>query len=174
MTAPGPLTRSRLAVMSATVLALTTWAGTAGATTEPPDEGACDICAAAAAGPVKIVHLTDLPGESPTAVDDFWNGSSLAAAEINEQCGTEVVQLERVGSPIQPDAFEPKLLEAQEMEPTALIGGPSSSLLALNSVVDEGGIPMIWPVGTAAGLTDGENASEWSWMARAVNDRQGE
>ena len=158
------------------------WAGVAAATTEPPGtepagSGAAaetDICAAADAGPVSIVHLTDIPGESATAVDDFWNGSQLAVAEINELCGSEVVTLERVPAPIQPDAFEPRLLEAQEMGPTAMIGGPSSSLLALNPVVDEGGIPMIWPVGTAAGLSENENFSEWAWMARAVNDSQGE
>ena len=162
------------------------WAGAAAATTEPPgtepsgsaaeptDSATTDLCAAADAGPVSIVHLTDITGESPTAVDDFWNGSLLAVAEINELCGSDVVTIERVSAPIQADAFEPKLLEAQEMEPTAMIGGPSSSLLALNAVVDEGGIPMIWPVGTAAGLSEGENFSEWAWMARAVNDSQGQ
>jgi branched-chain amino acid transport system substrate-binding protein len=181
------MTTRRLPTNRAVLTLLTTvglsagWAGAAAATTEPPgtepadsESAGTDICAAADAGPISIVHLTDIPGESPTAVDDFWNGSQLAVAEINELCGSEVVTIERVPAPIQADAFEPRLLEAQEMEPTAMIGGPSSSLLALNPVVDEGGIPMIWPVGTAAGLSDNENFSEWAWMARAVNDSQGE
>lgn len=175
-----PNSRVTLALLTAVGLSAG-WAGVAGATTEPPasepagsESSDTGLCAAADAGPVSIVHLTDIPGESPSAVEDFWNGSQLAAAEINELCGSDVVTLERVPGPIQPDAFEPRLLEAQEMEPTAMIGGPSSSLLALNPVVDEGGIPMIWPVGTAAGLSDNENFSEWSWMGRAVNDSQGE
>jgi ABC-type branched-subunit amino acid transport system substrate-binding protein len=131
------------------------------------------ICAAGEAGVVEIVHLTEISGESPTAIDEFWNGSSMAAAEINELCGAEIVSLERIPADFTVDGLEPKLLEAQEAEPTAIIGQGSSSQIALNSVVDEAEIPMLWPVGTAAGMSDGESASEWAWMVRPVNDAEG-
>lgn len=132
------------------------------------DMGAlCDV------GNVVIVHLTDIVGESDTAIDDFWNGSSLAAAEVNEACGSEVVTLERIPTDFSVEGMEPKLLEAQEMSPTAIIGQGSSSQITLNGVVDEGGIPMLWPVGTGTGLVDAENGSDWAWMVRVVNDTQG-
>ncbi len=143
---------------------------------EDGDDGSTggDICAAADAGPITIVHLTDISGEGETAIDDFWNGSSLAADTINEACGSEVVTLERIPTDFTAEGMEPTLLEAQEMEPTAIIGQGSSSQITLNNIVDEGGIPLLWPVGTANGLIDGENGSEWAWMVRPVNDVQGE
>lgn len=143
------------------------------------DDGAADggdaaeICAFTEAGPVTIVHLTDISGESPTAIDDFWNGSQLAAAELNAACGEGSVELERIPTDFSVDGLEPNLLEAQEREPTAIISQGSSSQMTLNNLVDEGGIPVLWPVGTATGLIDGENGSEWSWMVRVVNDTQG-
>jgi branched-chain amino acid transport system substrate-binding protein len=132
-----------------------------------------DICAAAEAGPISVIHLTDVVGESPTAIDDFYNGSQLAVAEINEQCGEEVVTLERIPTDFSVEGFEARLLEAQEAEPTAIIGQGSSSQIALNNLVTEGGIPLLWPVGTATGLEGGENFSELAWMVRVVNDTQG-
>lgn len=132
-----------------------------------------DLCAAADAGPISIVHLTDIAGESPTAIDDFFNGSQLAVAEINEACGSEVVSLDRIPTDFSVEGFEAKLLQAQEAEPTAIIGQGSSSQIALNDLVTEGGIPLIWPVGTADGVVEGENGSELAWMARVINDTQG-
>lgn len=123
--------------------------------------------------PITIVHLTDISGESETSIDDFWNGSSLAAEQVNEACGSTVVTLERIPTDFSVEGFEPKLLEAQEMNPTAIIGQGSSSQITLNNVVDEGGIPLLWPVGTGTGLVDAENGSEWAWMVRVVNDTQG-
>ena len=132
--------------------------------------GSGDICDVEA---VTIVHLTDIVGESASAIDDFWNGSSLAAARINEECGRELVTLERIPTDFSVEGAEPKLLEAQEMEPTAIIGQGSSSQITLNGIVDEAGIPVLWPVGTATGMLDGENGSEWAGMTRIVNDTQG-
>lgn len=132
------------------------------------------LCAFLDAGPVTVVHLTDVSGESPTAIDDFFNGSQLAAAEINETCGEGSLVLERIPTDFSVDGFEPNLLEAQEMEPTAIIGQGSSSQITLNNLVTEGGIPLLWPVGTATGLSDAENGSEWAWMVRIVNDTQGQ
>lgn len=170
------------------ILVLTVFAALAAAcgddddTSSTPDEtspeetdderasGSGDICDAE---PVSIVHLTDVVGESDTAIDDFWNGSTFAAEEINAECGTEIVTLERIPTDFSVEGFESKLLEAQEKEPTAIIGQGSSSQIALNSIVDEGGIPLLWPVGTEDGLLDGENGSEWAWMVRVVNDTQG-
>lgn len=151
-------------------------------TTTAPDDGEGDggegpadgICAFTEVGPITIVHLTEIAGESATAIDDFWNGSTLAAAELNEECGEGSVVLERIPADFTVEGLEPKLLEAQEMEPTAIISQGSSSQITLNSVVDEGGIPVLWPVGTATGLADGENGSEWAWMVRVVNDTQGQ
>lgn len=137
---------------------------------EPTESGDGDICSV---GEVSIVHLTDIVGESDSAIDDFWNGSRFAAAEINEQCGEEIVNLERIPTDFSVEGMEPNLLEAQEMEPTAIIGQGSSSQIALNNIVDEGEIPVLWPVGTASGLLDGENGSEWAWMVRVINDTQG-
>ena len=139
------------------------------------DDGAGDaLCTFLDAGPVTIVHLTDIAGESATAIDDFWNGSQLAAAEINAACGDGSVVLERIPTDFSVDGLEPNLLEAQEMEPTAIISQGSSSQMTLNNLVTEGGIPVLWPVGTATGLIDGENGSDWSWMVRIVNDTQGQ
>lgn len=132
-----------------------------------------ELCDAADAGPVSIVHLTDIVGESSTAIDDFWNGSQLAAERINEECGAEVVELERIPTDFSVEAFESRLLEAQEMEPTAIIGQGSSSQMALNDLVSEGEVPLLWPVGTATALADAEDGSEWAWMTRVVNDTQG-
>lgn len=132
--------------------------------------GGGDICDAE---PVSIVHLTDVVGESDTAIDDFWNGSSFAADEINGECGSEIVSIERIPTDFSVEGFEAKLLEALEQEPTAIIGQGSSSQISLNSIVDEGGIPLLWPVGTETGLLEGENGSEWAWMVRVVNDTQG-
>ena len=132
-----------------------------------------DICAAAEAGPVVIVHMTEISGDSPLALDDYWNGSSMAADDINEQCGEEVVDLQRLPTDFTVEDAEAKLLEAQEQEPAAIIGPGSSSQVVVNPIVDEGGIPMLWPVGTAEGVVDGENGSEWAWMSRPVNDTQG-
>lgn len=140
-------------------------AGSAG-----PDDS---ICAAADAGPIKVIHLTDIVGESATAIDDFWNGSQFAAEEINELCGTEVVTLERIPTDFSVEGFEAKILEAQEAGPTFIIGQGSSSQIAMNDLVTEGGIPVLWPVGTATGMLDGENGSEMAWMVRVVNDTQG-
>lgn len=135
--------------------------------------GISDLCAAADAGPISIIHLTDVVGESPTAIDDFWNGSQHAVAQINEACGSEVVTLERIPTDFSVEGFEARLLEAQEQEPTAIIGQGSSSQIALNDLVTEGGIPLLWPVGTADGVLDGENGSELAWMVRVINDTQG-
>jgi len=132
------------------------------------------ICAFTDSGPITIVHLTEIAGESPTAIDDFWNGSTLAADVINAECGDGSVVLERIPADFSVAGLEPKLLEAQEREPTAIISQGSSSQITLNGVVDEGGIPVLWPVGTATGLADAENGSEWAWMIRVVNDTQGE
>lgn len=132
-----------------------------------------ELCDAADAGEVSIVHLTDVVGESSTAIDDFWNGSQLAAEAINAECGTEVVSIERIPTDFSVEDFESKLLEAQEMEPTAIIGQGSSSQMALNDLVTEGEIPLLWPVGTATALSDAEDGSEWAWMTRVVNDTQG-
>lgn len=145
-------------------------------TTAAPDGGgdtSADICAAADAGEITIVHLTDVVGESPTAIDDFWNGSQLAAADLEAKCGKPVVKLERIPTDFSPEAFEKRLLEAQEKEPTAIIGQGSSSQITLNKLVTEGEIPLLWPVGTADGLKDGANGSPWAWMTRVVNDTQG-
>jgi branched-chain amino acid transport system substrate-binding protein len=132
-----------------------------------------DICAAAEAGPVLIAHMTEIAGDSPLALDDYWNGSSMAAEEINEQCGDEVVDLQRVQTDFTVEDAEVKLLEAQEMEPAAIIGPGSSSQVVINPLVDEGGIPMVWPVGTGSGVLDGEDGSELAWMSRPINDTQG-
>ena len=152
----------------------TTQDGASDTTAAGGEGGDSDICAAADAGEVHIIHMTDVVGESGTAIDDFFNGSQLAAAEINEECGAEVVRLERIPTDFSVEGFEAKLLEAQEAEPTAIIGQGSSSQIALNSLVTEGGIPLLWPVGTATGLEGGENFSELAWMVRVVNDTQGE
>ena len=141
--------------------------------TEAGATGGPDYCAAAAAEPITIVHLSDIAGESATAISDFVNGSTMAAADINEACGLDFVTIERIPTDFSVAGMEPNLLQAQEMEPTAIIGQGSSSQIALNNIVDEGGIPLIWPVGTGNGLLDGENGSEWAWMARPVNDTQG-
>ena len=147
-------------------------AGTTGTGTEAAAQatGSGDICDVEGA---TIVHLTDVVGESDSAIDDFWNGSTLAAETINEECGREVVTLERIPTDFSVENAEAKILEAQEMSPTAIIGQGSSSQITLNGVVDEGGIPMLWPVGTETGMLDGENGSEWAWMTRVVNDTQG-
>ena len=146
-----------------------------GTTTTAGDGGGgeSDLCAAADAGPITIVHLTDVVGESPTAIDDFNNGSQHAAEVINEACGEEVVTVERIPTDFSVEGFEARLLEAQEREPTAIIGQGSSSQIALNDLVTEGGIPLLWPVGTADGVLDGENGSELAWMVRVINDTQG-
>ncbi|MEI2704413.1 MAG: ABC transporter substrate-binding protein [Ilumatobacteraceae bacterium] len=158
-------------------------ASVAGATTPPAGStaaggttatAAVDLCSAAAAGPISIVHLTDVKGESPTAIDDFFNGSQMAVKEINDKCGKEVVTLERIPTDFSAEAFEAKVLEAQEKKPTVIIGQGSSSQMSKNSLVTEGGIPTLWPVGTASALQGGENYSELSWMLRVVNDTQGQ
>lgn len=157
-------------------------ASVASATTPPAGTAAAagnnaataDLCAAQAAGPITIVHLTDVAGESPTAIDDFFNGSQLAVKEINEKCGGEIVKLVRIATDFSADAFEAKVLEAQEMKPTLIIGQGSSSQMSKNNLVTEGGIPTLWPVGTASALKDGENFSPLSWMLRVVNDTQGD
>jgi ABC-type branched-subunit amino acid transport system substrate-binding protein len=137
------------------------------------DGGGGDICAAADAGPVVVVHMTEIAGDAPLALDDYWNGSSMAADDINEQCGEEVVDLQRLPTDFTVEDAEAKLLEAQEQEPAAIIGPGSSSQVVVNPIVDEGGIPMLWPVGTGEGVLDGENGSEWAWMSRPINDTQG-
>ncbi len=149
-----------------------TTAGTAAAGTGAA--AAVDLCSAAAAGPITIVHLTDVKGESPTAIDDFSNGSALAAKQINEQCGKEIVKVERIATDFSAEAFETNVLKAQEMKPTVIIGQGSSSQMSKNSLVTDGGIPTLWPVGTASALKGGENYSELSWMLRVVNDTQGQ
>lgn len=136
--------------------------------------GPADICAAAEAGPVEIVHLTELEGESEQGLNDFFDGSTLAAEEINERCGEEVVSLERIPTDVTVEGMEESLLEAQDMEPTAIIGQASSSQIVLNSLVDEAGIPLLWPVATESGTLEGEDGSEWAWMVRVINDTQGE
>lgn len=139
-----------------------------GAAAQPTGSG--DICDVEG---VTIVHLTDVVGESDSAIDDFWNGSSLAADTINAECGSEVVSLERIPTDFSVEGAESRILEAQEMQPTAIIGQGSSSQLTLNSVVDQGGIPVLWPVGTETAMLDDEDGSEWAWMTRVVNDTQG-
>jgi ABC-type branched-subunit amino acid transport system substrate-binding protein len=133
-----------------------------------------DLCAAADAGPIKIVHLTDIVGESATAIDDFWNGSQLAAKQINDECGSEVVTLERIPTDFSVAGFESSYLQALEMEPTAVIAQGSSSQIAQNNLVTEGQVPTLWPVGTATGMLNEENGSEYAWMTRVVNDTQGQ
>ncbi|HEX6419399.1 MAG TPA: ABC transporter substrate-binding protein [Acidimicrobiales bacterium] len=131
-----------------------------------------ELCDAGDAGEITIVHMTDVVGESGTAIDDFWNGSQLAAEHINEECG-DIVTLERIPTDFSVEGFESKILEAQEMEPTAIIGQGSSSQMTLNDLVTEGEIPLLWPVGTATAMLDAEDGSEWAWMTRVVNDTQG-
>lgn len=176
--------RTRRTRALATVLAVgLALAACSGETEEGGDDGATDATGdsteATGSGDIcdvegiTLVHLTDVVGESSSAIDDFWNGSTLAADTINEECGSEVVTLERIPTDFSVEDAESKILEAQEMEPTAIIGQGSSSQITLNGVVDEGGIPMLWPVGTETGMLEGENGSEWAWMTRVVNDTQG-
>ena len=131
------------------------------------------VCGAADAGPVDIVVLAEIAGESPQAISDFWWGAELAQQIINDTCGGEVVALERISTGFLVDESEPNLLEAQEKEPTAILGLVSSSQAALASVIDEGGIPHIYQVGTGSMLEGGENFTEWAWPARPINDTQG-
>lgn len=137
------------------------------------ESSSSELCAAADAGEVKVVHMTDVVGESATAIDDFWNGSQLAAAQINEECGSEVVTLERVPTDFSVEGFEASFLEAVEAEPTAIISQGSSSQMANADLVTEAQIPVLWPVGTASGMLDAENGSEYGWMVRVINDTQG-
>ena len=110
-------------------------------TTAGASASSSDLCAAADVGEVKIVHLTDVVGESNTAIDDFWNGSQLAAKEINDECGKEVVSLERVPTDFSVAGFQASFLTALEMEPTAIISQGSSSQMAEAGLVTEGQVP---------------------------------
>ena len=143
-------------------------------TTAGGSASSSDLCAAADVGEVKIVHLTDVVGESNTAIDDFWNGSQLAAKEINDECGKEVVSLERVPTDFSVAGFQASFLTALEKEPTAIISQGSSSQMAEAGLVTEGEVPVLWPVGTASALLENENGSEYGWMTRVVNDTQGQ
>lgn len=143
--------------------------------TTPPDDGASPggICDAAEFGPIEIVVLSAKVGEMEGSIDDFANGTELAANTINDECGAEIVALDRIPTGFTVESMEETLLEAQEAEPDLIIGNGSSSQMVLNSLVDEGQIPLLWPVGTGTAVTGGENGSEWAFMLRTVNDTQG-
>ena len=144
----------------------------AGGSTAPT--GHPELCAAGDNGAIKIGILSQIKGESPTAIDDLFFGAKMAVDELNTLCAKPVAELTRYPADFTADSLEQELLKAQEAKEVVILGGSSSAQLAKNNVVTEGKIPVLWPVGASQGVKGGASYSDFAYLMRPVNDVSGE
>lgn len=121
-------------------------------------------------GPIKLVGLWEIKGESAAAVNDYNNAAQLALERINAAGGIagRQVRLERVpADPLNPQKATSQFLQAVDKDPVMLIGfSAASSALSSKSQIDRAGIPLIATTSSTDVLRfGGQGGSEWMWVA---------
>ncbi|MFC5950381.1 ABC transporter substrate-binding protein [Pseudonocardia lutea] len=130
-------------------------------------------------GPVKLVGLWEVKGESAVAIDDYDHGAALGLEAVNAAGGIagRPVELERVASDVlNPQKTAAQFLEAVDKDPAMLIGFASATaLISAKSQIDRAGIPLLSATSSTAPLRNGaEGASDWTWYLQPYDDNKNE
>lgn len=116
-------------------------------------------------GPVEIVGLIEVRGDSEFALDDYDNGAQLAVDMVNSEGGVlgEDLSYERIpASVVDPQQARTAFLKAVDRNPSAIFGFPGGgSLEALTREVDRAGVPMIHISSDGKLAFGAEAGSEW-------------
>ncbi len=121
------------------------------------------------AGPVKVVFLWEVKGESDVAVDDYNNGAVLAVEQINAAGGIDGRKIEttRISTSVFDMAkANAAYLKALDEKPTAILGftaPPQISSAVAN--ITRGRVPLIAPtVGGDVLRFGADGGSEFTWL----------
>lgn len=120
-------------------------------------------------GPIKLVGLWEIKGESSASINDFNNAGMLALERINAAGGIagQKVTLERVpADPLNPQKATAQFLQAVDKDPAVIIGfTAASSALSSKTQIDRAGIPLIGTVSASDALRfGGKGGSDWMWI----------
>jgi len=115
-------------------------------------------------GPIKVVFLWEVKGESEVAVDDYNNGAMLAVEQINAAGGIDgrKIEAQRISTPV----FDiPKAtaayLKALDRDPTAIIGFTlEAQVKGSIANITRGRVPLIR---RGQHLATAEAGSEFAW-----------
>jgi branched-chain amino acid transport system substrate-binding protein len=126
-------------------------------------------------GPIKLVGLWEIKGESAAAINDFDFGARLAVEKINAAGGIagQKVVLDRVSAdPLNPQKATGQFLQAVDKQPAMLLGfAASSALLASKTQIDRAGIPLIATASASAPVRYGaQGGSDWLWMVQPSDE----
>lgn len=122
-------------------------------------------------GPVRLVLLAEVAGESAYGVDDYRNGAELAVDEINDAggIGGHEIELERIpASPVDPQDTNAAFLRALDEEPAAVFGlpGAGAQLTGIVSQVERNGVPVVVTgVGDDTSRFGSDGGSTYAWFA---------
>lgn len=125
-------------------------------------------------GPIKLVGLWEVKGESPAAIDDYQNGAALAIEQITAAGGIagKPVTLDRVPlSPSDPQKATSQFLQGVDKKPTMILGIPAAtSVLAAKTQIDRAGIPLLATSSTTTPIRfGGPGGSKWLWLLQTYD-----
>ncbi len=120
------------------------------------------------AGPVKVVFLWEVKGESEVAVDDYNNGAILAVEQINAAGGIDgrKIEVTRISTPVfDTQKANAAFLKALDEEPTAIIGfALEAQVRGSIPNITRGRVPVITPTPGGDNVRYGaEGGSEFAW-----------
>jgi branched-chain amino acid transport system substrate-binding protein len=120
-------------------------------------------------GPIKLVGLWEIKGESAAAINDYQNGAQLAIEQITAAGGIsgQQVTLDRVPlSVADPQKATSQFLQGVDKKPAMLLGIPSATaVLAAKSQIDRAGIPLLATSSSTSTIRYGAaGGSKWLWL----------
>ncbi|MFN8036487.1 MAG: ABC transporter substrate-binding protein [Acidimicrobiia bacterium] len=121
-----------------------------------------------AKGPVKLVFLWEVQGESSVSVDDYNNGAVMAVEEINAAGGINghKVETDRVSTSVfDPQKANASYLKALDENPTAILGLIAPAVIAgASSNITRGRVPVLSPSTGGDDLRYATGGSEFGWL----------
>jgi branched-chain amino acid transport system substrate-binding protein len=165
-------------VLLAIVIALTVVVAGCGKDDNKKAKKAAGTATTAAAGdltldqPVKIVLLAEKKGESPAAIPNFFDGASLAIADLNSKGGVggHPVDMKTIPAPLDPARAENALLQAFDEKPAGIIGLPASAqVVPLAPKIVAGGVPVVLLSAAGTAFKGAQAQGSWAFSIRPRN-----
>ena len=121
---------------------------------------------------MKIVLLAEKKGESPAAIPNFFDGASLAIADLNAKGGVggRPVDMKTIPAPLDPARAENALLQAFDEKPAGIIGLPASAqVVPLAPKITTGGVPVILLSASGTAFKGAQAQGSWAFSIRPRN-----